>query len=73
MDDTTKNYLIFSILRIIKLCHPIVPFITEVFGKSFIKSYVDDKLLINSSFPSQIRISKEYDVELRVDNIKRIS
>ncbi len=73
MDDTTKNYLIFSITRIIKLCHPIVPFITEEIWKEFYeKSYVDDKLLINSSFPSQIRISKEYDVELRVDNIKNI-
>ena len=29
-------------------------------------------MLINSSFPSQIRISKEYDVESRVENIRDI-
>ena len=29
-------------------------------------------MLINSTFPSQIRISKEYDVESRVENIRDI-
>ena len=29
MNDSTRNNLIFSIIRIIKLCHPIIPFITE--------------------------------------------
>ena len=29
-------------------------------------------MLINSSFPSQIRISKEYDIDQRVINIKNI-
>ena len=73
MNDITKNHLIFSILRIIKLCHPIIPFITESIWKEFYKcKFVSEKMLINSSFPSQIRISKEDDVEVRVNRIKEI-
>ncbi|MEK9907022.1 MAG: class I tRNA ligase family protein, partial [Gammaproteobacteria bacterium] len=73
MNDITKNHLIFSILRIIKLCHPIIPFITENIWKEFYKcKFVSEKMLIDSSFPSQIRISKEADVEARVHSIKEI-
>ena len=73
MNDTTKNNLIFSMIRIIKVCHPIIPFITEDIWKEFYnKKYVSEPMLINSSFPSQIRISKEYDIETRVRNIKDI-
>ena len=73
MNDITKNHLIFSILRIIKLCHPIIPFITESIWKEFYKcKFVTEKMLIDSSFPSQIRISKEDDVEVRVNRIKEI-
>ena len=73
MNEITKNHLIFSILRIIKLCHPIIPFITESIWKEFYKcKFVTEKMLINSSFPSQIRISKEDDVEIRVNHIREI-
>ena len=73
MNDATKNNLIFSMIRIIKVCHPIIPFITEEIWKEFYnKNFVSESMLINSSFPSQIRISKEYDIESRVDNIKEI-
>ena len=36
------------------------------------KGFVTEPMLINSTFPSQIRISKEYDVESRVENIRDI-
>ena len=73
MNDTTKNNLIFSMIRIIKVCHPIIPFITEDIWKEFYnKGFVTEPMLINSSFPSQIRISKEYDIESRVIKIKDI-
>ena len=73
MNDITKNNLIFSITRIIKLCHPIIPFITEDIWSEFLKKgFVSEEMLINSSFPSQIRISKEYDIDQRVINIKNI-
>tara|TARA_Y100001935_G_scaffold50385_1_gene41976 strand:- start:10461 stop:12770 length:2310 start_codon:yes stop_codon:yes gene_type:complete len=73
MNDTTKNNLIFSIVRIIKVCHPIIPFITEDIWKEFYdKGFVTEPMLINSNFPSQIRISKEYDIESRVLKIKEI-
>ena len=73
ISETTQNNLIFSIVRIIKLCHPIIPFITEDIWKEFYKKgFVTEPMLINSTFPSQIRISKEYDVESRVENIRDI-
>ena len=60
-------------IRIIKVCHPIIPFITEDIWKEFYnKGFVTEPMLINSSFPSQIRISKEYDIESRVIKIKDI-
>ncbi|GIR42970.1 MAG: hypothetical protein CM15mP53_08860 [Ectothiorhodospiraceae bacterium] len=35
INETTQNNLIFSIVRIIKICHPIIPFITEDIWKEF--------------------------------------
>ena len=71
--DTTKNFLIYSIIRILKICHPIIPFITEeIWRELYNKNFVDEPDLINSVFPSQIRISKEDDIDARVTCIKDI-
>jgi valyl-tRNA synthetase len=71
--DTTKNFLIYSIIRILKICHPIIPFITEeIWRELYYKKFVDEPDLINSTFPSQIRISKEDDIDLRVTYVKEI-
>ena len=71
--ETTKNYLIYSIIRILKICHPIIPFITEeIWGNLYHKKLVDEAGLINSKFPSQIRISKEDDIYERVSVIQEI-
>ena len=71
--ETTKNYLIYSIIRILKICHPIIPFITEeIWSNLYHKNFVDETDLINSKFPSQIRISKEDDIDGRVSAIKDI-
>jgi valyl-tRNA synthetase len=71
--DTTKNYLIYSIIRILKICHPIIPFITEeIWRELYHNNFVDEPDLINSAFPSQIRISKEDDINTRVTCIKEI-
>ena len=71
--ETTKNYLIYSIIRILKICHPIIPFITEeIWNDLYQKRFVDEADLINSVFPSQIRISKEERIYERVDVIKEI-
>ena len=73
MTETTKNYLIYSIIRILKICHPIIPFITEeIWSNLYHKKLVDEPSLINSKFPSQIRISKEDDVYERVSVIQEI-
>jgi len=71
--ETTKNYLIYSIIRILKICHPIIPFITEeIWSNLYQKKLVDEPGLINSKFPSQIRISKEDDIYERVSVIQEI-
>ena len=71
--DTTKNFLIYSIIRILKICHPIIPFITEeIWRELYNKNFVDEPDLISSVFPSQIRISKEDDIDTRVTCIKDI-
>ena len=71
--ETTKNYLIYSIIRILKICHPIIPFITEeIWSNLHHKKLVDEPGLINSKFPSQIRISKEDDIYERVSVIQEI-
>ena len=73
VNETTKSFLIYSIIRIIKLCHPIIPFITEeIWSELYKKGFVNEKDLINSNFPSQIRISKEDDINLRVDLLRDI-
>ena len=71
--ETSKNYLIYSIIRILKICHPIIPFITEeIWSNLYHKKLVDEAGLINSKFPSQIRISKEDDIYERVSVIQEI-
>ncbi len=71
--ETTKNYLIYSMIRILKICHPIIPFITEeIWSDLYHKKFVDEPDLISSKFPSQIRISKEDDIDGRVSVIKEI-
>jgi len=73
INETNKGFLIYSIIRIVKVCHPIVPFITEdIWNELFKKGFVDERNLISSSFPSQIRISKEDDINSRVNFIKDI-
>ena len=71
--ETTKNYLIYSIIRILKICHPIIPFITEdIWSNLYHKKLVDEPDLINSKFPSQIRISKEDNIFERVSAIQEV-
>ena len=73
INETTKSFLIYSILRIIKLCHPIIPFITEeIWSELYKKGFTHESNLINSSFPSQVRISKEDDINARVEILKDI-
>jgi len=71
--DTTKKFLIYSLIRILKICHPIIPFITEEIWNELSKNaFVSEDSLTNSSFPSQVRISKENDIDTRVTDIKEM-
>ncbi len=73
INETTKSFLIYSIIRIIKVCHPIIPFITEeIWSELHKNNFVHKSSLIDSSFPSQIRISKEDDINVKVDLLRDI-
>jgi valyl-tRNA synthetase len=71
--DTTKKFLIYSLIRIVKICHPIIPFITEeIWSELYKNEFVIEKSLTNSTFPSQVRISKENDTDVRVTDVKEM-
>ena len=68
-----KASLIDLMHKSLILFHPILPFITEeIWVNLYHKKLVDEPGLINSKFPSQIRISKEDDIYERVSVIQEI-
>ena len=59
-NKNTKNILIYTLQIILKLCHPIIPYITEeIWNEMRIMKYTQDDLLINAKFPSQQKIFKD--------------
>jgi valyl-tRNA synthetase len=62
-NKNTKNILIYTLQIILKLCHPIIPYITEeIWNEMRIMKYTEDDLLINAKFPSQQKIFKDVKV-----------
>tara|TARA_B100001564_G_scaffold359638_1_gene382184 strand:+ start:1935 stop:4679 length:2745 start_codon:yes stop_codon:yes gene_type:complete len=63
-NDYTKNVLIYVLQIILKLCHPIIPYITEEIWKEMIKlEYTHDLILMNAKFPSQQKIFKDQKID----------
>ena len=59
-NKNTKNILIYTLQIILKLCHPIIPYITEeIWNEMRVMKYTQDNLLINAKFPSQQKIFKD--------------
>ena len=55
--EQTNNVLIHSLQIILKLCHPIIPYITEeIWSEITNRGFADESMLINSKFPSQQKI-----------------
>ena len=72
-NESTKHTLINSMQLILKLCHPIIPHITEeIWSEMYDKKYTTDKLLINSKFPTQQKIFKDDKVLESVNMIKNV-
>jgi valyl-tRNA synthetase len=69
----TKNVLIYVLQIILKLCHPIIPYITEEIWKEMINlKYTNDLLLMNAKFPSQQKIFKDDNINNEVLLLKKI-
>ena len=69
----TKNVLIYVLQIILKLCHPITPYITEEIWKEMIKlKYTNDLILMNAKFPSQQKIFKDDNINNEVLLLKKI-
>ena len=71
--ESTKHTLINSLQLILKLCHPIIPYITEdIWDEMYSRKYTTEKLLINSRFPAQQKIFKDDETLETVNIIKNI-
>ena len=71
--DSTKDTLINSLQLILKLCHPIIPYITEeIWEEMHKRNYVNDELLINSKFPSQQKLFIDNTVSKDVNTVMKI-
>jgi len=69
----TKNVLIYVLQIILKLCHPIIPYITEEIWKEMINlKYTNDLILMNAKFPSQQKIFKDDNINNEVLLLKKI-
>ncbi|MDG2158584.1 MAG: valine--tRNA ligase [Gammaproteobacteria bacterium] len=66
-NEYTKNVLIYTLQIILKLCHPIIPYITEEIWREMNSlGYTKDEILMNAKFPSQQKIFKDGDIEAEV-------
>ena len=69
----TKNVLIYVLQIILKLCHPIIPYITEEIWKEMINlKYTNNLILMNAKFPSQQKIFKDDNINNEVLLLKKI-
>ncbi len=72
-NEYTKNVLIYILQIILKLCHPIIPYITEEIWKEMIKfDYTADKILMNAKFPSQQKVFKDESITSEVELLKKL-
>jgi len=71
--ESTKDTLINSLQLILKLCHPITPYITEeIWSEMHKRKYTTDELLINSRFPAQQKLFIDNSVSKTVNTIMDI-
>jgi valyl-tRNA synthetase len=70
-NEYTKNVLIYTLQIILKLCHPIIPYITEeIWNEMNSLGYTKDQILMNAKFPSQQKIFKDDSIDTEVSLLK---
>ena len=70
-NEYTKNVLIYTLQIILKLCHPIIPYITEeIWNEMNSLGYTNDQILMNAKFPSQQKIFKDKAIDAEVSLLK---
>ena len=66
-----KNVLIYTLQIILKLCHPIIPYITEeIWHEMNSLGYTKDQILMNAKFPSQQKIFKDDSIDTEISLLK---
>jgi len=71
-NEYTKNVLIYILKIILKLCHPVIPYITEEIWKEMVKlEYTNDSILMNAKFPSQQKVFKDKEIDNEILLLKK--
>ena len=71
-NEYTKNVLIYILQIILKLCHPVIPYITEEIWKEMVKlKYTNDLILMNAKFPSQQKVFKDENINDEINLLKK--
>jgi len=71
-NEYTKNVLIYILKIILKLCHPVIPYITEEIWKEMVKlEYTNDSILMNAKFPSQQKVFKDEEIDNEILLLKK--
>ena len=69
----TNNLLIYTLQIILKLCHPIIPYITEeIWLEIKNRMYSDEDILMNSKFPSQQKVFHDNNLIEEIDIMKEV-
>ena len=69
----TNDLLIYTLQIILKLCHPIIPYITEEIWLEMKKrEFSGEDLLMNSKFPSQQKVFHDNNLIEQIDIMKEV-
>ena len=72
-NEYSKSFLLYTLQIILKLCHPIIPYITEeIWSEMYKLDYTNESLLMNSKFPSQQKIFNDIEIEREIEIVKDI-
>ena len=72
-NEYSKSFLLYTLQIILKLCHPIIPYITEeIWSEMYKLDYTKESLLMNSKFPSQQKIFNDIEIEREIELVKDI-
>ena len=69
----TNDLLIYTLQIILKLCHPIIPYITEeIWQEIKNRMYNNEEILMNSKFPSQQKVFHDNNLVEEINIMKEV-